>query len=132
MEASELRINNLVDYKDYGACRVKRITEGGFFDVAPLHMIGAISVASSETSPIPLTQEWLMRLGFYKSSFDNNEFIDSKTGWFMVYENSGYYKLSTGRGLIGEQFKYVHQLQNLYFALTGKELEINEQRKEQS
>ena len=64
--------------------------------------------------PIPLTEEWLVKFGF--------------TGWDL-----GYYTLLMDRGvffiltedgmtIISRNVKYVHQLQNLYFALTGEEL----------
>jgi len=51
---------------------------------------------------------------FDKFSFDLSDFE------FGV--ESDYYYLT-----ISENIKYLHQLQNLYFALTGQELEINKQ-----
>ena len=71
--------------------------------------------------PIPLTPEILVKAGFVKSiNFDNTyiklikgeSFIlkDCKDGTFFVYT--------------GIRCQYLHQLQNLYFALTGEELNI--------
>ena len=45
--------------------------------------------------------------------------------WNKVKKDSIYFNRWQIRGLInGHKIKYVHQLQNLYFALTGKELEM--------
>jgi hypothetical protein len=62
--------------------------------------------------PIPLTPEWLERCGF--------EFAPS-VGYY-VYElpnkPQGIDSIKVGSGV------FLHQLQNLYFALTGEELQI--------
>lgn len=76
-------------------------------------------------TPIPLTPDWLKRLGFVKNGkqfqvkFNMNkvsiitEIIDGKKEFGFVYNTAGYVKL-----------EYVHQLMNLTFALTGKELTL--------
>ena len=80
-------------------------------------------------SPIPLTEEWLIKLGFEKSIsttgppineelesyiLDGYDFMKDRCGsWFLC----GYNWNTT-------HFQYVHQIQNLYFALTGEELKI--------
>ena len=72
--------------------------------------------------PIPLTEEILLKCGFIIDSINNFEkypFTIQKSNHyvtdFLFYKN----------GDSGVVIKYLHQLQNLYFALTGKELEIN-------
>jgi len=65
-------------------------------------------------SPVPITEEWLKRFGFEK---DNN------FTWLTVEMNiqqrvDGFY-IWLGSDL---KIEHVHQLQNLYFALTGEEL----------
>jgi hypothetical protein len=67
--------------------------------------------------PIPITEEWLLKFGFIKSS-DNNYYKGDKFTIYNRFENFGL----IGGLLSWKEFKYVHQLQNLYFALTGKEL----------
>ena len=74
-----------------------------------------------EMSPIPITEEWLLKFGlksrltriptYYKNNFN----IRSKRPDWI-----------TSIGISGYLFKigYIHQLQNLYFALTGEELEL--------
>ena len=66
---------------------------------------------------IELTEEWLVKFGFKK--FKN--YNDWSIGGFIIHGRK--------RGFVFRKsvpvVKYVHQLQNLHFALTGKELEIN-------
>ena len=72
---------------------------------------------------IPLTEEWLLKFGLEWSIFHQ---ATHKTGFEYdlnsLYE--GGYSLSTFKRehIVVEKIKYVHQLQNLYFALTGEEL----------
>ena len=68
--------------------------------------------------PIPLTEEWLVKFGFEKlEGWDDMYYF--QIGNFQVYE----YNVS-GYDYDGFNIKHVHQLQNLYFALTNKELTI--------
>lgn len=76
--------------------------------------------------PIPLTEEWLESAGFVEvpsaypeqhpwSSWEKDG-VEIKMPYFEFTFCEGQYEVET---------KYVHQLQNLYFALTGQELEFN-------
>lgn len=67
-------------------------------------------------SPIPLTEEWLLKFGFEKK----RDFFHLDYESFCIFlDKKGYYThINCGNLYI----KHVHQLQNLYFALTGKEL----------
>jgi len=70
--------------------------------------------------PIPLTEEWLVKLGFRKNG--------RKDG-FQVYTtnmNKNEFCLDNGICVIKDGIKFVHSLQNLYFCLTQKELQICE------
>ena len=70
--------------------------------------------------PIPLTEDWLIKLGFKKNG---------NSYWFNNYMDITRLHTKDGRELLMMAFtdysfelKSVHQLQNLYFALTGEEL----------
>lgn len=68
---------------------------------------------------IPLTKDWLKKLGFERMEKIN---IWIKDKIQIGSYRSGYY-LCVGIELkLSKKIKYVHQLQNLYFALTEKEL----------
>lgn len=74
--------------------------------------------------PIPLTEELLLKCGFEKCNYGNNkEFISYKMDWFNCRLAVGVLSIM-GYNNRHQDIKYLHQLQNLYFALTGKELEI--------
>ena len=65
-------------------------------------------------SPIPLTPEWLERLGFV----NHRKNIYSKEGINFIHYKEGVIYLAGPRHI---NLFYVHQLQNLFFALTGHE-----------
>ena len=127
MKANELRIGNY--FLDRGN-KTLRIDWFERSKACMTMMIGNMEVHPltedfEYMQPIPLTEEWLLKFGFewsirhqatHKEGFE----FDLNS---LVY---GGYSLSTWkRGvIIVESIKYVHQLQNLYFALTGEELTI--------
>ena len=91
----------------------------------------SIPIDPEELDPIPLTEEWLIKFGFN---------LDEGVGvWFgpKYAEPAYYFTLWASYGKHPVRFTrnnpsdtidilYVHQLQNLYFALTGEELTIEE------
>ena len=122
IEAKELMIDNYISY-----LAEKKQVLG--FDEETVYFKNTISIDYidiDEIEPIPLTEEWLLKFGFkkrknrhlfhwenkiviseYKDEFEN--FFYPKTGYDIRFSN---------------EIKYVHQLQNLYFALTGAELTV--------
>jgi hypothetical protein len=72
-----------------------------------------------EFRPIPLTEEWLLKFGFH-------EIIDGnlRKGMLIVTKGSKGELTVTIRMIMIKTIKHVHQLQNLYFALTGEELTL--------
>ncbi len=69
----------------------------------------------SHFEPIPLTEEWLVRAGFEFDKIDGYWYIDEY--WRYFFEGDVCFL-----GNFSHAVDYVHQLQNLYFALTGEEL----------
>jgi len=71
-------------------------------------------------SPIPLTEEWLLKFGFknyerLRFSLGGTLIVDLEDFTVGINECDVFWFLSN-------DIMYVHQLQNLYFALTGEEL----------
>jgi hypothetical protein len=114
MKANELRIGNWIYSKTYS----KEIQMKSFF--------GLCNVEASPDlfKPIPLTEEWLLKLGcieVYENAFQDVDLtfiVEFKENKFIVY------LICPMPWIELEHIKYVHQLQNLYFALTGEELII--------
>ena len=93
---------------------------------------GGIKDLCNETFGIPLTHEILERAGFVNFPSGNidrwkKERFYLESNWFGA---QGQYKFKwenmdhTGN-TPNTKIQYLHQLQNLYFSLTGEELEIN-------
>ena len=74
-------------------------------------------------NPIPLTEEWLERFGFKEKS-KWTFVLNTPSGRMLTYHlgTKIIHYGSDGYGSGEINCKYVHQLQNLYHALTGKEL----------
>jgi hypothetical protein len=72
---------------------------------------------------IPLTPEWLEWLGFEKQS--ESYYVSNVHPDLHIHGSDIFDLYKAGCGKIAST-KYVHQLQNLYFALTGEELTIKE------
>lgn len=128
MKISELRIGNYVSLKSREAI------------VAEVHHTGILAWDLEETQDtiedverlegIIITEKWLLNLGFTKVVIQEEE--------YYYFTNSSYefelhwtpYKTRmipeyNGRRFVpGYHLKYIHQLQNLCFALTGEELKI--------
>jgi hypothetical protein len=76
--------------------------------------------------PIKLSEGWLLKLGFkYMGEFyddvDKSYCLDYK--WYIIFID-GVYKFGLEYQDFCTELKNIHTLQNLYFALTGEELEI--------
>lgn len=123
MKASELRIGNWYKWNAEGK---------DYYYQADAKDFTSVNIPNFE--PIPLTEEWLVSFGFeknkhgvYLSPYENSindecftrmcfDFLEDKM--FVVNSNAydGFYV----------ECNHVHQLQNLYFALTGEELELKQ------
>jgi len=122
MKSTELRIGNIVSYGfDYGdnlLCKVCSINKKGVLIDLDKRKLDVII---ERIVPIPLTEEWLLKLGFKN---EHNPIYFSIDGFYIEYKND---EFTTEVGECSYLvLEYVHQLQNLYFALTGEELVINE------
>lgn len=121
--ANELRPGNLL-YRTDGTPMTVRSLIYNDLDILVNEHSGLFTFGYTAL-PIPLTEEILLKcnLKFNKKYPHNNK-------QFEVYEfteNSrfNYYWDGGNLTFLGREIKYLHQLQNLYFALQGKELEIN-------
>jgi len=140
MKVSELRIGNLafddegilsevIGFKPYDHS-VRCDEEEGCIILVDLHpkdnsVRRGYETNSLYTKPIPLTEEWLVRFGFYVFKYQEDNFGWIKNGvniskyfnFVLMYPNGDYYD--------SIKIQHVHQLQNLYCALTGEELKYD-------
>lgn len=130
MKAEELRVGNLVSnafnppqeilvvkqitgYGEMKGVHVSKINEDFVWSLPELGIIG-----------IPLTKFWLLKFGFIPKEYGyvNQIYVrkpDNRVNDFY-FEFDGF---DIGKEV---ELKYVHQLQNLYHALTGEELTIKQ------
>lgn len=126
MKAQELRIGNWV-YEIEDAIQVEVV------DISNLYY-NDFNDGTIIYTPIPLTEEWLVKFGFV-CKLNDPEFlvyvkkIDERLSIRIIItlnEIHIHYCRDWGTSDYSHMFinviKHVHQLQNLYFALTGQEL----------
>lgn len=151
MKATELRIGNIVQGGNDPEMYVHDISLDGSVSLAFIGMsskqaknYGLWYYNIKYINPVPLTEEWLLKFGFekkengwfeiiykvrYENAVDNLiaahdvEISINATSNFVCICNTA---LKEERSISStkNKVKYVHQLQNLFFALTGKELKI--------
>lgn len=113
MIAEELRIGNLLQRLD-----------GTYFTVKASD-IEIIKHLPEYTQPEPVvcTVELLELLGFKETPARYNTFECCE---FRIYKfEDGWYFIFGDDEDVGTTFYYIHQLQNLYFAVTHKELDLS-------
>lgn len=130
MKAEELRIGNIV-WDDYSGEMIVSgiLKQNGLKEELRLKKRNGLPEGSyiCETiQPIPLTEEWLLKLGFVLNADKSFYWKNWGTNGVQILKYSdvyGKYTFELGKG-INKVLDYVHELQNLYFALTGTELII--------
>ena len=107
MEEKELRIGNYVNIED----TVLRV------DLQELYY------NSSLMNPIPLTEEWLLKFNLNKPTNEHPYHFKKSMVEFSHSEYQNELKCFYNNvPMFSLPCAYVHQLQNLYFVLTGEEL----------
>jgi hypothetical protein len=121
MKATELRLGNWMEFPDH-LIKQQQIV---YLDIT--------ASKNDYVKPIQLTPEWLERLGCKKQS-NGTDFTISADGGSFYYLNynrrtNEIHSISVVHPMLDDtqtaftwHIKYVHQLQNLYHSLTGREL----------
>ena len=146
MKANELRIGNFVKDRGNKVIRIDfmEYQESGYSTKFGQRMflgeeeVHPMTEYTYYAIPIEITEEWLLKFGF--TNIDNtNIYVKSmhkicaeKLKSLAVYIDENNYTIAivdyyTGvekTDLLHFDYEFVHQLQNLYFALTGEELTI--------
>lgn len=124
MEAKNLRIGNYVKHNhSIGMALPTQLTSGNDFDMC------------DDFEPLPLNNEWLSKFGFDDSGYQKGytgvefrvnmimDFILTKPKFMGEWQEHYCYDLGQHRFV---EVKYVHELQNLFFAITTTELQIKQ------
>ena len=125
INANELRIGNWVEVENYKNIQLENVHPKGTTHGDDQYLISMLK-------PIPLTEEILLKCGFkireitvlgatqkHYSDFRNIAIELLSAEYFMLGLHRGYETIEPIR-----RVKYVHELQNLIYALTNEELQI--------
>lgn len=125
-ETKELRLGNYVDLiKVHKKYLEKKGVDVSLFKVSQInrhaiHINNKARVDVGILEPIPLTEKWILKLGFKYNSFTtfyelkDVQIENEDVGTFAFYYKT--FKINS--------LKYIHELQNLFFALTREELKL--------
>ena len=129
MKTTDLRLGNFIQDQFGDVITVDGLDEidvfASVFGDIPVHAV----------QPIALTEQWLLDFGFKENEYGNMslfkefEYLEIMCGrgdFYPSYEQPTEFAHEENRVVSLKQIKYVHQLQNLYFALTGNELNIKQ------
>ena len=129
MKTTELRLGNFI--------------QDQFDDIITVDGLDDVDVYSSDcgdipvhaVQPIPLTEQWLLDFGFKKNEYGDMSLFKEfeylvimcvKEEFYPSYEQPAEFAHESDRVVYFNHIKYVHQLQNLYFALFQEELILKE------
>lgn len=112
MKAEELRIGNYL-LKSLKSGNGRKINDKiGVQDIVRIYE----NIGSFNYEPIPLTDQWIEDLGFkefgvykYKTYYKDHIFLHKRKRGYVMSKRF-------------KEPKYVHELQNIYFVLKGKQL----------
>ena len=128
IQANELRIGNYINHNDGSQTddirRVSAIHKDGVESIVKGCRFATAIRSNALVYPIALTEEILLNCGFVRRGITSNNggklTLHHKDNMYpngRVYWNSWC--------ILDSIPKHLHQLQNLYFALTGEELEFS-------
>lgn len=139
IQANELRTGNWVNIQSHDQyAQIIEIKSGrpdnrDFVRISSPNLDTQFAVEISQIVPIPLTEEILLKAGFEIGGYNFVEVTHPKhPRLFFVIGNNfdsiwwNYNIQGTSKECESSQIeiKYIHQLQNLFFALTGEEIKI--------
>ena len=126
IQATEFRVGNL--FRFISTDSIERVAD---IRTAGIKTPTINNVLITDIEPIPLNEDWLVKFGFENvdDEIDYSEFVLN----YVTIEGNGSDKQEPFHFVRGVDYrerkteiKYVHQLQNLYFALTGIELTLTD------
>lgn len=131
MKATELRIGNYVVGKKWPEYDLELIVVTSVDDIG-INLEEGLGEGirrefyHHDISPIPLTTEILEKCGFEKREVVEDGIIYGKTKYTLIYTiaTDGLHHFFLNGYHNDVQIDNLHQLQNLYFALTGEELDF--------
>ena len=129
IKVTELQIDNWVIAPKIGLCQVNGIqlhSDGNTYVLVIAEgMEFQHRVNLKELKAIEIDNEILEKAGFVKGPYDFYIWRQGESFSILFNDyNEAVLSVSEAEFTVGRKIKYVHDLQNLYFAITGEELPI--------
>lgn len=124
VEARDFRIGNKVNWirKDQNLpdeiVEVYSITRSAVRVYTEIEELDEVLIYFDSISGIPLTEYWLLKFGFEKR--DSIHYYNES--FHIAFDNDRFWFMGVNYKVGGIELQSVHQLQNLFFSLTGQEL----------
>ena len=144
MRASELRIGNLLQSDTNKIIKIVGVVKKDIYYYHNKKNLYVLELNNLNFQPIPLTEEWLLKMGFEKSQeqwYTIKYFTDcdlateqmaisynlssNRCAVFDAIEETDIVNILSYPIYTSKRVLYVHTLQNVFFALTGEELIID-------
>jgi len=123
MKATDLRIGNLVQ-NDMGKVRYGKIASFNNKSANLKMEFSKLSTSLNSVDGIPITEEWILKSGFkWSGGFAELKHPEIPLYFLKHPKVKDKYTCFFNTLSIGN-IKYIHELQNLYFALKSEELNI--------
>lgn len=114
IKAQELRIGNWVLSPNDVEFKITSLDFDEFHSHPHEYYVNNFEL--NRINPIPITEEWLLRFGFSNENLLDEYYLEPY--YFNIID------MTLDIGGIYVDLKYIHQIQNLIHAFTGKELEL--------
>lgn len=132
LKVNELRVNNIIE----NGFKKLNGFQNNYEKVTMLNDFGEINVFSCPIDrdyagigcqmpfAVNITEEWMLKFKQTKVDGDIDCYISINDNIIILFTSFGKCELQA-YGEVLKTIEYVHELQNLYFAFTGVELQVN-------
>jgi len=125
MNVTDLKITNLVNYKD----QIFTVTEifqneKNDYSVKIENDYECLSVSADSIQPITINEDWLEKFGFLRTYSSDHRIRYERPETFIKYDiDLSSKKIVEGLKIYGNTIKckYIHEFQNIFYSLFGKE-----------
>ena len=130
MELKELRAGNIVKGIDTGYCYIDELSPSrisGTYSDDNGSIISAFD-SITQVTPLLLSEDWLLKFGFEETDIEYEYQLDLGSGRKIMANRLLFGGYACNYIVYGyqaaNQISLVHQLQNLYYVVTGEEISI--------
>lgn len=130
LSPNELRIGNLVHFiftnetVEILGINAHELNNKSIYNTISFRSLNLYCESFETIKPIPLTEEWLLNLGFPLKGFYRLQVTSFLELCWKPHDKTLNLQTKKNGFTENSKVKYVHELQNLYFALTGTELTL--------